>query len=223
MKPNVTSVVEDAELVEKRRAQIVDAAIDLFAEQGFHPTTIKDIAKKAGFSSGLVYLYVREKEDVLLLVLLRAIEAQIAELPKAIEGMADPLERLVRLIEAFARLVDRHCAATVLAYRTTATLTPDRRILVQEREREVVDLVTDAVVAAMKAGQVRRLDVDVVTHQIVMIAHGWALKSWHFKGRTGLEDYLSASLDLVMAGLVTPAGATRWHEIEAARRAEATS
>jgi len=220
MKPNVTSVVEDAELVEKRRAQIVEAATDLFAEQGFHPTTIKDIAKKAGFSSGLVYLYVREKEDVLLLVLLRALEAQVADLPAAIDGIGEPLERLVRLIEAFTRSVDRHRAATVLAYRTTATLAPDRRILVQEREREVVDLVADAVVAAMKAGLVRRLDVDVVTHQIVMIAHGWALQSWHFKGRTGLDHYLSASLDLLMAGLVTPAGATRWHEIAAAPAGE---
>ncbi len=221
MKPNVTSVVEDAELVEKRRAQIVEAATDLFAEQGFHPTTVKDIAKKAGFSSGLVYLYVREKEDVLLLVLLRAIEAQVVELPAAIDGIAEPLERLVRLIEAFARVVDRHRAATLLSYRTAATLTPDRRMLVREREREVVDLVGDAVVAAMKAGLVRRLDVDVVTRQIVMLAHGWALNSWSFKGRTDLEHYLSASLDLLMAGLVTPAGAARWREIAAASAGEA--
>ena len=222
MKPDVTSVVEDPDLVEKRRTQIVAAATELFAEQGFHRTTIKDIAKRAGFSSGLVYLYVREKEDVLLLVLLRVLADHRAELPASIEGIADPLDRLVRLVEAFTRIVDRHRAATVIAYRSVHLLTPDRRLLVQDREREVADIVAETLVACMKAGLVRKLDVDVVTHQIVMIAHGWALKSWWFKGRTTLETYVAANLDVTMAGLTTPAGAERWHEIEAACRAEAT-
>jgi AcrR family transcriptional regulator len=222
MKPDVTSVVEDPDLVEKRRAQIVGAAIELFADQGFHRTTIKDIAKRAGFSSGLVYLYVREKEDVLLLVLLRVLEDHRTALPAAVADVGDPLERLVRLIEAFVEIVDRHRAATVVAYRSVHLLTPDRRLLVQDREREVTDVVVETLVACMKAGLVRKLDVDVVTHQIVMIAHGWALKSWYFKGRTGLDAYVAANLDVLMAGLTTPAGAERWHEIEAARRAEAT-
>ncbi len=222
MKPDVTSVVEDPDLVEKRRSQIVSAATELFAEQGFHRTTIKDIAKRAGFSPGLVYLYVREKEDVLLLVLLRVLEEHRAELPAAVEGVTDPLERLVRLIDAFTRIVDRHRAATVIAYRSAHLLTPDRRLLVEDREREVDDIVVETLVACMKAGLVRKLDVDVVTHQIVMIAHGWALKSWYFKGRTDLEAYVAANLDVVMVGLTTPAGAERWHEIEAARRTGAT-
>jgi AcrR family transcriptional regulator len=222
MKPDVTSVVEDPDLVEKRRSQIVSAATELFAEQGFHRTTIKDIAKRAGFSPGLVYLYVREKEDVLLLVLLRVLEEHRAELPGAVEGVTDPLERLVRLIDAFTRIVDRHRAATVIAYRSAHLLTPDRRLLVEDREREVDDIVVETLVACMKAGLVRKLDVDVVTHQIVMIAHGWALKSWYFKGRTDLEAYVAANLDVVMVGLTTPAGAERWHEIEAARRTGAT-
>jgi AcrR family transcriptional regulator len=222
MKPDVTAVVEDPDLVEKRRAQIVAAATDLFAEQGFHRTTIKDIAKRAGFSSGLVYLYVREKEDVLLLVLLRVLEDHRTELPSAVEGVDDPLERLVRLIDAFAHIVDRHRASTVVAYRSAHLLTPDRRLLVQDREREVTDIVVETLVACMKAGLVRKLDVDVVAHQIVMMAHGWALKSWYFKGRTDLAAYVAANLDVLMAGLTTPVGAERWAEIEAARRAEAT-
>ena len=47
------------------------------------------------------------------------------------------------------------------------------------------------------------------------------MKSWYFKGRTGLDAYVAANLDVVMVGLTTPTGAERWCEIEAARRAEA--
>ncbi len=213
MSEKVTAVVEDPELVERRRTQIVAAATRLFSEQGFFKTTIKDIAKLAGVSSGLVYLYVREKEDVLLLVLLQVVEAYAREIPKAIDGLDDPLERLVRAIEAYCRVVDRHRAATVLAYRSTKSLSPERRLLIQSRETDTNDIISDAIVACMKAGLVRKLNVDVLTYQMVLVAHGWALKSWYFKTRMTLEDYISDNLDILLSGILTPMGRKRWAEL----------
>lgn len=212
MNTSVTSMVEDPELIEKRRNQIVVAATHLFSEQGFYKTTIKDIAKRAGVSSGLVYLYVREKEDVLLLVLLQVVEAYAREIPRAMEGYVEPLERLLKAVEAYCRVVDRHRAATVLAYRSTKSLSPERRGLIQQRETDTNDIISDAIVACMKAGLIRRLNVDVLTYQIVLIAHGWALKSWYFKSRLSLETYIADSLDILLAGVLTPVGQKRHAE-----------
>lgn len=50
--------------VDKRR-QILDAAIRVFARQGFHATRVADIADEAGVAYGLVYHYFRSKEEVL--------------------------------------------------------------------------------------------------------------------------------------------------------------
>lgn len=209
MNTNVTSTVEDPALVEKRRNQIVAAATKLFSDQGFYKTTIKDIAKEAGVSSGLVYLYVREKEDVLLLVLLQVVNSYAQEIPKAIEGLTDPLERLLRAVEAYCTVVDRHRAATVLAYRSTKSLSPDRRLLIQQRETETNDIIAAAIVACMKVGLIRKINVDVLTYQIVLVAHGWALKSWYFKSRLSLEAYIRDSLDILLAGVLTPVGLRR--------------
>ncbi len=209
MNTNVTSTVEDPALVEKRRNQIVVAATKLFSDQGFYKTTIKDIAKEAGVSSGLVYLYVREKEDVLLLVLLEVVNSYAQEIPKAIEGLTDPLERLLRAVAAYCKVVDRHRAATVLAYRSTKSLSPDRRLLIQQRETETNDIIAAAIVACMKIGLIRESNVDVLTYQIVLVAHGWALKSWYFKSRLTLEEYIRDSLDIPLAGVLTPIGQRR--------------
>jgi AcrR family transcriptional regulator len=209
MNTNVTSTVEDPALVEKRRNQIVVAATKLFSDQGFYKTTIKDIAKEAGVSSGLVYLYVREKEDVLLLVLLEVVNSYAQEIPKTIEGLTDPLERLLRAVEAYCTVVDRHRAATVLAYRSTKSLSPDRRLLIQQRETETNDIIGAAIVACMKVGLIRKINVDVLTYQIVLVAHGWALKSWYFKSRLTLDEYIRDSLDIILAGVLTPIGQRR--------------
>jgi AcrR family transcriptional regulator len=213
MQTNVTAIVEDAALVERRRSQIVAAATKLFADQGFYKTTIKDVAKEAGVSSGLVYLYVREKEDVLLLVLLQVVNSYAEEIPKAIEGLVDPLARLLRAIEAYCEVVDRHRAATVLAYRSTKSLSRSRRLLIQQRELETNAIIADAIAACMKVGVIREVNIDVLTYQIVLVAHGWALKSWFFKSRLSLKDYIRDSVDILLGGVVTKLGQRRYADL----------
>ncbi len=48
-----------------RREEILDAAIHLFAEEGYHNSSVSRIAQKAGISKGLMYNYFESKEDVL--------------------------------------------------------------------------------------------------------------------------------------------------------------
>ncbi len=50
--------------IDKRR-QILDAAIRVFARQGFHSTRVSDIADEAGVAYGLVYHYFKSKDEVL--------------------------------------------------------------------------------------------------------------------------------------------------------------
>ena len=56
-------------LVATRRTQILDAAITVFSEKGFHRATIKEIARVAGIADGTVYTYFASKDEVLLAVL----------------------------------------------------------------------------------------------------------------------------------------------------------
>ena len=53
-------------VITARRNQILDAATKVFAEKGFHPTTIKDIAKEAGIADGTIYNYFDNKTALML-------------------------------------------------------------------------------------------------------------------------------------------------------------
>jgi len=205
-KNEIISDVEDVELVERRRAQIVAAATLLFSRNGFYKTTIKDIAKAAGVSAGLVYLYVREKEDVLLLTLLQVLNAYAVEIPKAIKDVEQPMDRLVRAIDAYCRVVDSHAEATVLAYRSTKSLAPKRRLIVQQRELETNSIISGIIIECMDQGLIKKMNVDILTYQVVLIAHGWALKGWYFKSRLDLNEYISGSIENVFSGILTPEG-----------------
>jgi TetR/AcrR family fatty acid metabolism transcriptional regulator len=62
-------------LVTARRNQILDAATRVFAAQGFHRATIKDIARTAGIADGTIYTYFTNKTAVLLGILNRLNES----------------------------------------------------------------------------------------------------------------------------------------------------
>ena len=54
---------------DRRRSELIEAALRLFAERGFRSTTIGDIASATGTAHGLVYHYFRSKDDLLQAVL----------------------------------------------------------------------------------------------------------------------------------------------------------
>ena len=49
---------------EARPGEIIDAALEVFAEKGFAAAKLDDIARRAGISKGALYLYFETKEDI---------------------------------------------------------------------------------------------------------------------------------------------------------------
>lgn len=67
------------QLIAARKHQILDAAAVVFAEKGFHPTTIRDIARQAGIADGTIYNYFDNKSMLLLGIFERMRETVLAE------------------------------------------------------------------------------------------------------------------------------------------------
>lgn len=212
MGPRVYTSVDDAELVERRRDQFVAAAAELFGKNGFHATTIKEIAQRAGVSAGLIYAYVKTKEDVLFLVLKSVLEGYAREIPKALEGMADPIQRFCTAVRAYCEVVGAKPAATLLAYRETKSLGPEQKAAIKEMELESNRLIVDCIAACIHAGYFRPVNVEVVAYRIVLLAHGWALKGWRFKDIVTLDEYIEEEIDIFLRGLLTDEGWRHYRE-----------
>ncbi|MDP2619251.1 MAG: TetR/AcrR family transcriptional regulator [Hyphomicrobiales bacterium] len=202
----VESLVTDPRLIEERRRQILTAATKLFSQQGFHRTTIQAIAKEAGVSTGLIYQYFHDKDDVLFLTLVTVLDTYEREIPKAIEGLEDPLERLCRAFYAYCRVVDRLLDATVLAYRSTKSLKSHRQDVIKERETATNKLLETCLEAAIAEGLIRPVNVFLAIYQLVHFCHAWALKQWALRGRYDLDSYVAEGIDLLIVPFLTETG-----------------
>jgi TetR/AcrR family fatty acid metabolism transcriptional regulator len=87
-----------ATVTDKREA-ILRAAIKVFASKGFFNSKVADIAGEAGVADGTVYLYFKNKDDILHSIFDRAMAEFIAEGKKELEGIAAPEERLKKIAE----------------------------------------------------------------------------------------------------------------------------
>ena len=203
---HVESLVSDPRLIEERRGQVVRAAVKLFAAQGYYTTTIQQIAREAGVSTGLVYQYFRDKDDVLLLALMLVIESYEHEIPPRLEGIEHPVERLCTAIRTYCAIVDRWRDATVLTYRSTKSLRADRRALIMNGETRTNRILEACILACVDAGDMHPVNEQLLAYSHVMFCHAWALKHWALGERYSLEQYVREGLRLLVEPFLTEAG-----------------
>ena len=80
--------------------QIIDAAVRVFARNGFYNSRVSDIAREAGIASGTIYLYFKTKDEILVTLFREKMAAFVAALRAEISRERDPegkIRRLVRL------------------------------------------------------------------------------------------------------------------------------
>lgn len=68
------TAIQNTEIREAKRTQIMEAALDLFANKGFHATSIEQIAQKASISKGLMYNYFPSKEELMRCIVVSGYE-----------------------------------------------------------------------------------------------------------------------------------------------------
>lgn len=93
---------------------IIDAAVDVIAENGYHASQVSKIAKKAGVADGTIYLYFKNKEDILVSVFEEKMGQFIEQIAAATSERKSASDKLLTLIEMhFGQLAANHHLAIV--------------------------------------------------------------------------------------------------------------
>src|ERR671936_2448369 len=88
--PRIKTATKNRELVRERRDALINAAIAVFIEKGFHDATVRDIGRAADMTQGTIYNYVSSKDDILYMVCDRIVAEYNDQTRKALELAHDP-------------------------------------------------------------------------------------------------------------------------------------
>ena len=81
-----------------KHRQIIDAAVRVFARNGYYNSRVSDIAREAGVASGTIYLYFRTKDEILVSLFREKMAAWVAFVRTEIAGEPDALAKIRRLV-----------------------------------------------------------------------------------------------------------------------------
>jgi len=187
-----------------RREEIITAARDLFSRKGFHGTSIPDIARAAGISTGLIYYIFASKEDILL-ACCEEVATLHLDLFQQASHLVDPLERFDFIVRELYTSLDEGSKRVIIMYRDSSTLPRETR----QRILSLIKNLDNRFLELFREGQqagVFRPDIPeprILAANVLGLAHLWALhKTWHFEPAIDLETYISTQLDYFHAQLV---------------------
>src|SRR5205823_2878883 len=178
----------------ERRAQLLDAALALFAEQGFGRATIKGLSEAAGVAQGLVYHYFRSKDELLFAVLER--QSFLPELRRLLAVAPDrPASEVVREVagDFAALLAEREPLMRIVA--RESQINPRVAAVLQRVIEEAVALLAGYLDARIRAGELRphdpRVTARVLFYMVVMLR----------LTRTPADGFLPAFVDTLLRGV----------------------
>lgn len=92
----------------EKRERILESAVHVFAEKGFYLARISDVAENAGIADGTIYLYFKNKDDLLLTIFEEKMDLLMGELDRALDGVENPLDRIRTFARHHFRQVKAH-------------------------------------------------------------------------------------------------------------------
>lgn len=201
-KRKVLSSVKDSSLIEVRRKQMMQGAVKLFKEKGFHRTTTREIAKEAGFSIGTLYEYIRTKEDILYLIcdsIYLEVHDRLADLTTE-----ETIEGLRSSIFQYYTLIDDMSDEFVVMYQESKSLPKDALQYVLKKEMEMVALFERILQSLANSGElaISTEAIGLAAHHIVVQGQMWAFRRWALHNHYTIDDFIEVQTNQLLLGLV---------------------
>ncbi|GAB3064848.1 TetR/AcrR family transcriptional regulator [Virgibacillus ainsalahensis] len=174
--------------------QIIEAAVQVFAENGYHSSQVSKIAKKAKVADGTIYLYFKNKEDILISVFEEKMGQFIQQITESIDDKQNANEKLRTLIEMhFLQLSDDHYLAIVTQLELRQSK-PDLRLEINNALKPYLEVIDNIIKEGVNE-KLFREDLNIhLVRQMVFGTLDEVVTNWVMKDRK--YDIVSQASDV---------------------------
>ncbi|CAB4927700.1 unannotated protein [freshwater metagenome] len=183
-----------------RRDEVVAVAAQLFAERGYHGTSMADLTAATGLAPGGLYHYIGSKESLLVRICDELMDPLLAEAqPIATDGAA-PEDRLRRLLRTWMIHVDEHHDHMLVFQQERTLLAEGAQWRDVRHKRKTFEELLDAVLRDCEAAGLLRLGDRRLTLSALLGMVNYSPQWLRPGGRLTPEEIANGYGDLVLAG-----------------------
>jgi TetR/AcrR family transcriptional regulator, cholesterol catabolism regulator len=194
---------------DERRRAVVDAAARVFAERGYHATTVAALLDATGLTAGALYHYVRTRDDLLLAICDELMDPLLERARSILDADGDPPAQLRELLHAWLAHVERHLDHMRVFHQERHVIEREPRWQEVRAKRLEFERIVDAVLArAETAGAI-----DVPDRRLALLALLGMVNytaTWlRPGGRLGASEIADGYCDLVLSAYQPSRGRAR--------------
>ena len=180
---------------------LLSSAARVFAQHGYHQTSMRDLARASGISLAGVYYYVQSKEELLYLIQSRNFEAVIAGMHRALDGVSDPVERLYRFVDNHLDYFATHMAEMKVLSHEAGALTGDLLQKVNDMKRDYTRVLMDILAELETSHGPAHLNRRVAAYSLFGMMN-WIYNWYDPLGDVGVELLSQSVCRLFLGGYV---------------------
>ncbi|MFP4452173.1 MAG: TetR/AcrR family transcriptional regulator [Desulfobacterales bacterium] len=170
--------------------QILNAAIKVFAEQGFHQATVSQVAKEAGVADGTIYLYFKNKADILSSFFSYKTRLVFDRFRDAVERAGDAEEKLKVLISLHLSEFQRDRDMAVVFQREALLARCVDEEVIRHTTRMYMDILEDILRQGQEEGTVGKHLHIGLAKRFILGAVNEVINTWVVTGAAGRDDEL---------------------------------
>jgi AcrR family transcriptional regulator len=184
------------------RESILTAAVQLFAEYGYHAAPLRDIARIAGIQAASIYYHYANKEALLIEIMETHMRHLNANLERILREQHDPLIRLYQAIANHIRLHTSYKNEFFIIDTEIRALEGDNRRYILSLRDHYESLLQDLLRDGMERGIFRVSDVKVSSYAIIAMCT--EVSTWFRpSGRLTVQEVIDMYSQMITQGLLT--------------------
>jgi AcrR family transcriptional regulator len=185
----ISTSSKNFDLIETRHQQIMEGACHVFFEKGYHPTTIRDIAKTCGMSMGQLYHYISSKDDILYLVHKNMQKIWYEYLRRSgFEEVKDPIERLRKALRSSLKFTFENKKLIQFLYSESKYLDKEHlKVVLTLDDVNVVGFWRKILSEVFEKKRIKR-DINFTANLVAYMIVFLPLRGWNFRNKTTEEN-----------------------------------
>jgi len=182
--------------------QILEAAVKVFARQGFHQATVAQIAKEAGVADGTIYLYFKNKDDILVQFFSFRAKQVFESFREEVDRAQNSLDKLRNLIHRHLAEFQRDRDGAIVYQVETHQNSRLAEAQIKEMSQMYRDIISEIVEQGQQEGMIRKDLYVGLVKRFIIGAVDEVINTWlHSDGEYDLVSMAGPLVELFVRGI----------------------
>ena len=188
----------------QRKEQILDAALHVIVQNGYHQSRMDDIVLTSGLSKGAIYWYYKSKKDMYLDLVNHWVIRYSNSLLKLPQEDISSGEQLKNLFETFFKQFEKDPIVfkALLEFWSLAGRDTDFKIKLEKVTQNFIHYIESIIKKGVKSGEFKQVNPNIAAMSIMVVIEGISWFTLFEKNSVSAKEYIETVFEFILSGLL---------------------